>query len=113
MLSFAVKEGLLIFTFLPPNIKGVIWLEILLNKKKAGECNARVAYNGKMALEFQLRLAMTEISARNCVDESSHSLSAKSVARVQKNQRGKTDDTTPTERGKNLGFFICWILLFK
>ena len=38
-----------------------------------------------MALEFQLQLAMTEISARNCLDEKGHSLSAKSVARVQKN----------------------------
>ena len=85
MLSFAVKQGPLIFTFVPPNINRVIWWEILLNKKKADECNAWVTYNGKMALEFQLQLAMTEISARNCLDEKGHSLSAKSVPRFQKN----------------------------
>ena len=83
MLSFGVKRSPLIFTFVPPNINEVIWWEILLNKKKADECNW-VTYTGKMVLEFQLQLAMTEISARNCLDESGHSLSAKSVARVQK-----------------------------
>ena len=57
---------------------------------------------------------MTEISPRNCLDESNHSLSAKSVARVQKkNWGGKTDDSASTERGKNRRLFICWILFLK
>ena len=106
MLSFAVKQGPLIFTFVPPNINRVIWWEILLNKKKADECNAWVTYNGKMALEFQLQLAMTEISARNCLDESGHSLSAKSLARLQTVSsnvwgRRKIEDVICTGTGDN------------
>ena len=54
-----------------------------------------------MVLEFQLQLAMTEISARNCLDESGHSSVIGKVSRTspKKHQRGKTDDSAPTERG--------------
>ena len=40
-----------------------------MNKEKVDECNVKIAYNCKMLPEFQLWLAMTEISARNCLDD--------------------------------------------
>ena len=61
-----------------------------------------------MLPEFQLWLAMTEISVRNCLDDE-WPLLISEVSRAspkKKNQRGKTDDSAPTERSKCLRFFI-------
>ena len=71
MLSFAVKQGPLIFTFVPPNIipdRGDM-VRDPVKYEEADECNVRVAYNQKMVPEFQLRFVMTETSLRNCLDD--------------------------------------------
>ena len=60
-----------------------------------------------MLPEFQLWLAMTEIFARNGLDDEwPLPISEVSRASPKKNQRGKTDDSAPTERSKCLRLFI-------